>query len=287
LLERKPVPWVVLENVPFMLQLNGGSAMLDLVERFEFLGYQWAYRVVDTFSFGLPQRRERVYLVASLERQPEDVLLTDDHPIERPQTDLRRLAHGFYWTEGRGGLGWAVDAVPTLKNGSTIGIPSPPAILMPSGDIVKPDIRDAERLQGFTADWTAPAEKVVRSSLRWSLVGSAVSVPVSRWIGNRLTDPGVFDAARCRSFPANGRLPRAACGDHTGRCAVAISTDPVGIRPPHLHDFLEYPRTPLSAKATDGFYRRASAAKLRFAEGFLEAVRRHFTIVSQSLVKPA
>ena len=30
--------------------------------------------------------------------------------------------------EGLRGLGWAVDAVPTLKGGSTIGIPSPPAI---------------------------------------------------------------------------------------------------------------------------------------------------------------
>ena len=38
---------------------------------------------------------------------------------------------GFYWTEGNRGLGWAVDAVPTLKGGSTIGIPSPPAIWDP------------------------------------------------------------------------------------------------------------------------------------------------------------
>jgi len=38
---------------------------------------------------------------------------------------------GFYWTEGLRGLGWAVDAVPTLKGGSTIGIPSPPALWDP------------------------------------------------------------------------------------------------------------------------------------------------------------
>lgn len=25
---------------------------------------------------------------------------------------------GFYWTEGNTGLGWAVDAIPTLKGGS-------------------------------------------------------------------------------------------------------------------------------------------------------------------------
>jgi DNA (cytosine-5)-methyltransferase 1 len=74
-------------------------------------------------------------------------------------------------------LGWAPDAVPTLKNGSTIGIPSQPAILFPNGAIVKPDIRDGERLQGFIADWTKPAEDVAKASKRWGLVGSAVSVP--------------------------------------------------------------------------------------------------------------
>lgn len=108
-----------------MLQLNGGNAMRAIVDEFERRGYRWAYRVVDTFSFGLPQRRERVFLVASRVLDPAEVLLADDRPLIRPGTDLGRLAHGFYWTEGLGGLGWAVDSVPTLKNGSTIGIPSP------------------------------------------------------------------------------------------------------------------------------------------------------------------
>jgi len=275
LLRATRAPWLVLENVPFMLQLNGGRAMRDIIQNLEDLGYRWAYRVVDTFSFGLPQRRERVYLVASVDGHPEDVLLADDRPLERPTTDLNRFAHGFYWTEGRGGLGWAVDAVPTLKNGSTIGIPSPPAILMPDGNIIKPDIRDAERMQGFDADWTFHAETVAKSSSRWSLVGSAVSVPVSRWLGSRLKKPGEFDPVRCGDFPETGKLPRAACGDHRGRCAVQISSDPIGKRPAHLIQFLHYPGTQLSAKATDGFYRRALTAKLRFAEGFLEAVREH------------
>ena len=46
---------------------------------------------------------------------------------------------GFYWTEGLRGLGWAVDAVPTLKGGSTIGIPSPPAIWDPQDGSITTD----------------------------------------------------------------------------------------------------------------------------------------------------
>src|SRR5262245_59574290 len=100
---------------------------------------------------GIPQRRERVYIVASRVGDPRDVLLVDDAGApEAPDLERwRSVACGFYWTEGLRGLGWAFDAVPTLKGGSTIGIPSPPAIVLRSGAIVQPDIRDAERLQGF------------------------------------------------------------------------------------------------------------------------------------------
>jgi DNA (cytosine-5)-methyltransferase 1 len=57
--------WLLLENVPFMLQLERGKAMRYLVDRLEELGFTWAYRIVDTRAFGLPQRRQRVILVAS------------------------------------------------------------------------------------------------------------------------------------------------------------------------------------------------------------------------------
>ena len=281
LLSRRRVPTVVVENVPFMLQLNGGKAMRAIVDEFERRGYRWAYRVVDTFSFGLPQRRERVLLVASRVLDPAEVLLVDDRLLVRPATDLGRLAHGFYWTEGLGGLGWAVDSVPTLKNGSTIGIPSPPAILMPDGSLIKPGIRDGERLQGFEADWTEPAESVARASIRWSLVGSAVSVPVAEWIGRRLSTPGIYDVERDRDFPVRGRPPRSARFDGKRRHAVAIGVDALGVRPPHLAEFLEHVERaqPLSAKATLGFLARTRRARLRFEPGFIEAVERHLVLM--------
>ena len=277
LLSRRRVPTVVVENVPFMLQLNGGNAMRAIVDEFERRGYRWAYRVVDTLGFGLPQRRERVYLVASRQFDPAAVLLADDRPLARPRSALGQVAHGFYWTEGRGGLGWAVNAVPTLKNGSTIGIPSPPAVLLPSGELIKPGLRDVERLQGFDADWTAPAEAVARGSARWSLVGSAVSVPVAQWIGDRLASPLAYDLRRDSGFPALGKAPKAARFDGKRRFAVRISTDPLGIRPPSLAEFLtdRDGQSPLSLKATLGFLSRTRRAKLRFEPGFIEAVERH------------
>lgn len=279
LLSRRRVPTVVLENVPFMLQLSGGNAMRAIVDEFERRGYRWAYRVVDSYGFGLAQRRERVFLVASRVLDPAAVLLADDRPITRLATSLGSMPHGFYWTEGLGGLGWAVNAVPTLKNGSTIGIASPPAVLMPDGRLLKLGLQAGERLQGFAADWTLPAEQVGRRASRWGLVGSAVSVPVAQWIGQRLLEPACYDIVRDRQFPLAGKAPRAARYDGKGRHAVEIGTDPLGIEPPPLQHFMSNAEPPelLSIKATRGFLERTRRAKLRFAPGFIDAVERHLT----------
>jgi DNA (cytosine-5)-methyltransferase 1 len=280
LIRRRRIPTVVVENVPFMLQLSSGNAMRTIVNEFERLGYRWAYRVVDTWSFGLPQRRERVFLVASKVLDPAAVLLVDDNPVPRLKTAVGHHAHGFYWTEGLSGLGWAVDSIPTLKNGSSIGIASPPAVLLPDGRIVKPSIEDAEALQGFERGWTRSAERVKKAGYRWGLVGSAVSVPVAAWLGRRLASPGVYDPTNPRQthpFPEFGKCPRAARFDGTRRFAVDISTDPLGIQPPPLAQFLKVDEKAqlLSLKATAGFYSRTQRAKLRFDPEFLVAVRRH------------
>jgi DNA (cytosine-5)-methyltransferase 1 len=135
-------------------------------------------------------------------------------------------------------------------------------------------------LQGFDRDWTLPAEQVAKPSSRWSLVGSAVSVPVARWLGERLNSPGKFNRVPgvVSAFSETGKCPRAAYGDKGhGHFAVAISTDPLGINPPPLAKILERPRKLLSARATAGFHSRATHpdTKLRFSDGFLDAVARH------------
>ncbi len=270
----RPVPWVLLENVSFMLRLDGGRAIERLVTAFEDRGYRWAYRVVNTLAW-LPQRRERVFLLASRVADPADVLLVDEAEVAPRATRIGELAHGFYWTEGIRGLGWAVDAVPTLKNGSGVGIPAPPAILLPDGWVITPDIRDAERLQGFPEGWTEPAETVAKRSWRWSLVGNAVSVPVARWLGERLGAPGSYDVGRDRPLPLVAHWPRAARFDGRFRYAVAIGDHPTFAPRPPLSRFLRHPGEPLSARATAGFLARTTRSRLRFPEGFLEALGAH------------
>lgn len=277
LLERRRVDWILLENVPFMLQLASGHALDVIVSQFERLGYAWAYRTVDTRAFGLPQRRERVFLLASNKEDPRAVLFADDAGEPALPKYRSGATFGFYWTEGVRGLGAAVDAVPTLKGGSTIGIPSPPAILMPNGDVVKPDIRDAERLQGFPGDWTQPACIAVKPGHRWKLVGNSVTVDVARWIGERLAVPGAYDGSWDARILPGSPWPRSAWNLGEGRYTAQLSAWPFRRPITPLAEFLQYPTTPLSTKATAGFLTRAGRGSLRFPTGFLAAIQTHLT----------
>jgi DNA (cytosine-5)-methyltransferase 1 len=268
--------WLLLENVPFLLALDRGRGMLQLTSQLTRLGFAWAYRIVDTRAFGIPQRRQRVILLASRTDDPRSVLFADDFGPPAPQQHAE--AYGFYWTEGNRGLGWAVDAVPTLKAGSTVGIPSPPAVWVPrTGELGTPDIRDAERLQGFPIDWTAPAivDDLKRNGPRWRLVGNAVSVPVTEWLGRRLQAPGEYWFEGDPVSRSDERWPRAAWCMGSSIHRAMVSDWPIYVPQSPLLDFLAFPLRPLSARATAGFYKRASNSTLRFWDDFLPSVRRH------------
>ncbi len=284
LLERRRVPWVLLENVRNMLVLDGGAAMNFLVSKLEALGYQWAYRLVDSRFTGVPQRRQRVILVAAREGDPRGVLFADD--AGEPELGFFDSdVFGFYWTEGLRGLGWAQDAVPTLKGGSTIGIPSPPAIWHRLGEagrrVVTPNITEAERLQGFDANWTAPAESVSnRKGTRWKLVGNAVTVGVAEWVGSRLCSPGSWES-EVRQLDVAAPWPKAACGINGKRWSVDVSMWPVRGSYTHLSDVVDLEAAaPLSERAAAGFFDRATRGSLRFEEGFLDDLADHITTIA-------
>lgn len=281
LIEQHKTPWVLLENVPFMLQLGRGAAMNVITTALEDLGYRWAYRVIDSRAFGLPQRRRRVYLVASLDGDPRTVLFADERESRTVTRGRRAPACGFYWTEGLRGLGWAIDAVPTLKGGSSIGIPSPPAIVLSDGRVVTPDIIDTERLQGFPSNWTKAAETAGRKSTRWKLVGNAVSVRAATWLGRRMIKPGVPRDFIALPLRDHRHWPAAAWNIGEGRVRVEASEWPVQWAYKSLEQFLTQTRlSPLSWKATRGFLSRTERAKLIFPEGFIDTLENHLKITA-------
>lgn len=284
---RQRPEWILIENVPYMLRLDRGRAMDFVTSELARLGYHWAYRVVDARSFGLPQRRARVVLLASKSGRASDVLFGDNFPVPdidgKPSDVEGAEAFGFYWTEGSRGVGWVREGVPPIKCGSTLGIASPPAVWLPKSDFVGMiDIRDAERLQGFPQGWTDYFDAGIeaRQSFRWRLVGNAVSTKLSEWVGKRLDQPKVarFDTAPLDRTKA---WPDAACGNAGGTCAVRVSRWASNVKQKPLSSFLKHDLKPLSRRATEGFLRRtADCSNVVYSEVFLASLKKHAKAVA-------
>jgi DNA (cytosine-5)-methyltransferase 1 len=66
LVDRLRPAWVVWENVPGVLSIDGGRAFGAFLGGLGELGYGFAYRVLDAQHFGVPQRRRRVFVVGHL-----------------------------------------------------------------------------------------------------------------------------------------------------------------------------------------------------------------------------
>lgn len=291
--EHPDVSYLVLENVRNMLVLDKGKAMNYLVDELEALGFRWAYRLVDSRFTGVPQRRHRVVLVAARGdgEDPRNILFADDSPEPDHEhgDHLREDAYGFYWTEGLRGIGWAVDAVPPLKGGSSVGIPSPPGIWMPDGApgrrLTTPTIEHAEALQGFERGWTKAADLGGRNGPRWKLVGNAVTVGVSRWLVSRLDTPASATVeTTLDELPA--KWPNAAWGDaSTGRYSVNATTWP---RQPAVSEHLTSICDPdeveiLSPRSAAGFLGRLRRGSLRRDDRFEADVEAHAKMRTQGL----
>lgn len=62
LAEKKPAAFV-LENVKLLVGHNKGATIKTIIETLESLNYRVVYRVFNALDFGLPQKRERVFIV--------------------------------------------------------------------------------------------------------------------------------------------------------------------------------------------------------------------------------
>jgi DNA (cytosine-5)-methyltransferase 1 len=266
---------VLLENVAFALSLKEGEAIRHVTSELASRGYRWAYRVLDSREFGLPHRRRRVFICGMRDGDPAAALFDGLDQASQPDADPADI--GFYWTEGNRGVGWTPDAIPPLKGGSGLHIPSPPAIWnVEAGRFTVPGIEDAERLQGFEAGWTRAARDAKRGDrARWRLVGNAVSVPVVRWLAERLalhapTVPELETVEqRVVHIAATG-------GPHEPtRYCRAIGEGPSTPRRVCVASFGLTGQTDLSRRAAEGFLRRYMRSGLRKNMEFAAALARH------------
>lgn len=271
--------FLFVENVANIISLNKGEALALLAEKMQEYHYEWAYRLVDPRSFGIPQRRPRFIFLASDRIHPKDVLFPENEDVtaeinEKPSCEnIEDVdAYGFYWTEGKIGIGWANNSIPPLKCGSSLGLPSSPAIWDVKHDFFgTPSIEDAERLQGFPEGWTnSLTENGFKGNKRWKLVGNAVNTVVSNWLGDRLEHEILEPLSETRLFKTKCHpWPKAAISFKGNILGVKASVYPCGINYTPILEFLRHPMTPLSLRATLGFQKRVLASTLiKYPETF-------------------
>ena len=190
LIEEKKPKWVIVENVPGLLNSHKGEDFRILLTRLDELGYGVSWRVFDAKYFGTPQRRRRVFIVGSLGSIRSKQILFDTSNVEvlhrqglgkkNITTKASEIGIGdsnFYAIQ-HAPIGRKPEAGPQAKgyrnDGETYTLDS-----RGSSDVVCSTnapfgIREA----------TGLPERL--DSNRYRAIGNAVAVPIVEWIGRRI-----------------------------------------------------------------------------------------------------
>lgn len=204
IVERTKPRWIVWENVDGVRTSNQGRDFALFLHTLGELGLWWAFRVLDVSTFGVAQRRRRVFVVghrggcgpalAALAIRPQR--RTDSAPVDEIQEEGLARAYGD-------GDGWSGDEtpkrqvgiLPTLRathGGEGVGIAQ-------NGRLRKLTAVEMERCQGFPDGWTDVAGATYGQ--RKKVLGNAFCVPAVRWIGERIAAIESSSVGRNRKPP--------------------------------------------------------------------------------------
>lgn len=210
LIERKRPTWVLMENVPGLLNSQGGKDFSTLISKLDEFGYGVAWRVLDAKFFGTPQRRRRVFIVASYRSPRATQILFDDRPAaiiaqssksEEQDYSVRlrsRDSETNLYTLQHASIGRHDKAGPQAKgyrnDGETWTLDSrgsSDAVCAPY-DAFR--IRETPGFPGGVDDAITGVNELIGGdtgegrgdSNRYRCIGNAVAVPVIEWLGKRI-----------------------------------------------------------------------------------------------------
>ena len=120
--ELKP-RWIIIENVPGLLSSNGGRDFTIVLQGLAKWGYNAAWRVLDAQYFGVPQKRKRVFIIASLGNGDCARVLFEEEPNRYDIEQTRNTnSTPVYAYKKRGGFGWSESEEIALTLESQSGV---------------------------------------------------------------------------------------------------------------------------------------------------------------------
>ena len=190
----------MLENVPHLLRIDGGETFDMMCSHLTAIGYTLRYTLLDAHRFGLPQRRERLFIVGTLGSVPFEF------PKQgKPATHLHRLLQRdvpekyYYSDEQRSRMAGRRDIERAKRSNrccNFVDATHANALLSdPKGVekniVVEPDgrwrrmtPREYARLQGFPDTFKLhPTD-----SKAYRQLGNSVAVPVVRAVAEKLIE---------------------------------------------------------------------------------------------------
>jgi len=199
---------VILENVKNILSHDNGETFNTIKCNLENKGYYIRYKVLNTADItGIPQHRERIYIVCLKSKNVFDKFSLDFPKIEKKKTSSffeDNILSKYYYTDKSSTWTLIKDNVikkdtiyqyrrvyvrenksnecPTLTANMGSGGHNVPIILDDKG-VRKLTPRECFNLQGFPSTYKLP--NLCDSNL-YKLAGNAVSVPVVNLIANRI-----------------------------------------------------------------------------------------------------
>lgn len=180
----------VWENVRSALRTNQGrdfGAAIDALAGIGALVIEWA--VVDA-AWWLPHKRSRVFTVAIFDPRAANKCPDRLLPVEPGRHwhhPSNETTMGFYYTHGKHDVP-AVDALPTFKVATGVGIPSPCCIVGETRRPRKLTPVECERAMGWPDNhtrWTDTGAEMPIAA-RYKMCGNGVASPVASWIAQQL-----------------------------------------------------------------------------------------------------
>ena len=172
ILKEKQPRLLLLENVKGLLSHSEGSTFLTIITALDELGYDLQWQVLNSKNHGVPQNRERIFIVGHLRGTPRPEVFPIGESDSVTDGKLKVIRNSTYDTDRL----YDPSGIARTMRANAGGKGAKTGLYKTGEGIRRLTPTECERLQGFPDGWTAGFS----DTQRYKMLGNAVTVNVIR-----------------------------------------------------------------------------------------------------------